>query len=94
LNSTKPGDITLHICANPLQYRLGFSIAAHLVPTWLASIQSLWQAFTPTNWFVFEGNSFVLFASGNSEPWPFDGPEVGFAEVMEEDIPDCNLWTK
>lgn len=62
------------------------------MPTWLASIQSLWQAFTPTNWFVFEGNSFALFASGNGEPWPFDGPEVGFAEVMEEcyeeDIPE------
>lgn len=26
---------------------------------------------------------FVLYASGNSFPWPFDAPEVGFSRVNE-----------
>lgn len=27
---------------------------------------------------------FVLFASGNTLPWPYDSPEVGFSKIQEE----------
>jgi hypothetical protein len=65
--------------------------------TWMASLSSAWLAFAPTNFFVFEGASFALFASGNGNPWPFNAPDVGFKEVNEvyfdEDIPDYDIWT-
>ena len=32
----------------------------------------------------FDGVMFGLFASGNSFPWPHDGPEVGFRKIREE----------
>jgi hypothetical protein len=32
----------------------------------------------------FDGVMFALFASGNSFPWPYDAPEVGFSKVREE----------
>jgi hypothetical protein len=31
----------------------------------------------------FDGAMLTLFASGNSNPWPFDGPRVGFSKVRE-----------
>jgi hypothetical protein len=54
------------------------------------------MATAPPNWFVFDGAMFGLFASGNGEPWPVDGPQVGFGRVEEvyyqEDIPDYDVW--
>jgi hypothetical protein len=54
------------------------------------------MATAPPNWFVFDGAMFGLFASGNGQPWPIDGLEVGFGKVEEvyyqEDIPDYDLW--
>lgn len=62
----------------------------------MAEVESRWQAFAPAGWFVFTGMSFALFATGEGEPWPFDGPEVGFARVeeryFEEDVPDYDFW--
>jgi hypothetical protein len=63
----------------------------------MAEIESSWLAFAPIGFFVFEGASFALFASGNGNPWPFDAPVVGFKEVNEvyfdENIPDHDVWT-
>jgi hypothetical protein len=63
----------------------------------MADIASSWLAFAPANWFVFEGASFALFASGNGNPWPFNAPAVGFKEVSEvyfdEGIPDHDVKT-
>jgi hypothetical protein len=63
----------------------------------MASLSSSWLAFAPANYFVFEGASFALFASGNGEPWPFDGPDVGFGNVAEtyydEGNKDYDVWT-
>lgn len=100
INGTDPGSITLHIRAEPLMYRLGYSIASKSSspsePTWVHPIASSWLAFSPPGFFVFEGASFALFASGNGSPWPYDAPEVGFAEYTEkfyeEDIPDYDRW--
>lgn len=65
--------------------------------TWIAEIASSWLDFAPANYFVFEGASFALFASGNGNPWPLHAPEVGFGEVKEvyfdENIPDHDIWT-
>lgn len=61
----------------------------------MADIASSWLAFAPANWFVFEGASFALFASGNGNPWPFNAPTVGFKEASEvyfdEDILDHDV---
>jgi hypothetical protein len=94
--TTIPSNTTLHIRATPLTYHLGYSLSRE--PTmWLASVSSSWLAFAPTNFFVFEGASFALFASGNGNPWPADAPNVGFEQVnevyFEEDIPDYDIWT-
>jgi hypothetical protein len=63
----------------------------------MADIASSWLAFAPANWFVFEGASFALFASGNGNPWPFNAPADGFKEVSEvyfdEGIPDHDVKT-
>jgi hypothetical protein len=95
-SSTIPADTTLWIQATPLEYALGFSVGSTPI-TWMASLSSAWLAFAPTNFFVFEGASFALFASGNGNPWPFDAPDVGFKEVNEvyfdEDVPDYDIWT-
>lgn len=96
LNQTSISGLTLHIRATPLDYQLGYSLHPHLTPTYLATISSSWQAFAPANYLVFEGNSFALFASGGGEPWPYNGHDVGFTEVVEtyfeENIPDYDIW--
>ena len=79
-----------------MTYSLGFAFGKD-EPVWMAELSSSWLAFAPTNYFVFEGASFALFASGGGEPWPFDGPEVGFTKVKEiyydENIPDYDIWS-
>ncbi|OBT88545.1 hypothetical protein VE02_03963 [Pseudogymnoascus sp. 03VT05] len=96
LNSTViPMGITLTIRATPLKYSLGFQFGVDPV-VWMSDISSSWLAFAPKDFFVFEGASFALFASGNGNPWPFDAPSVGFKEVNEvyfdENIPDYDIW--
>lgn len=96
MNSSTISDQTvLYIRAKPLSYALGFSIGNASVH-WMSEISSSWLAFAPSNYFVFEGASFALFASGNGNPWPFDAPKVGFKEVNEvyfdENIPDYDRW--
>ncbi|KAL4734578.1 glycosyl hydrolase [Aspergillus similis] len=87
--------LTLHARAKPLEYSLGYSLGRSGVP-WLVSFPSSWMATAPPDWFVFDGAMFGLFASGNGEPWPVDGPDVGFQNVKEvyyqEDIPDYDDW--
>ncbi|KAH8679606.1 beta-xylosidase [Tricladium varicosporioides] len=97
LNSTSiPDNITFTIRAEPLKYFLGFSVGNKPI-VWMAEIASSWLAFAPTNFFVFEGASFALFASGNGNPWPLGTPAVGFKEVNEvyfnENVPDHDIWT-
>ena len=88
--------LTLHIRATPLSYALGYSFKGQKEPTYVTEIKSKWQAFGPPGYFVFSGNMFALFATGEGEPWPYDGPDVGFAKVtetyFEEDIPDYDRW--
>lgn len=94
--STIPEKLTLSIRATPLVYSLGYTLGNE-EPHWMAELSSSWLAFAPANFFVFEGASFALFASGGGNPWPFDGPEVGFSEVREiyfdENIPDYDVWS-
>ncbi|GFF50751.1 non-reducing end alpha-L-arabinofuranosidase BoGH43B [Aspergillus lentulus] len=98
LNSSAiPSDLTLHIRAEPLSYTLGYSFGSEETTTWLVSLSSSWLAFAPPGWFVFEGASFALFATGTGQPWPPQAPEVGFSQVTEtyynEDIPDYDRWS-
>lgn len=62
----------------------------------MTSLSSSWLAFAPPGWFVFEGASFAIFASGNGNPWPPSAPEVGFEKIREdyydENIPDYDIW--
>lgn len=95
LNATSiPEGLTLHIRAEPLTYKLGYSLREgdDENPTWMTEFSSQWLTEAPSGFSVFEGAMFVLFASGNGEPWPFDAPEVGFSRVREvyyeENIPD------
>jgi hypothetical protein len=87
--------LRLHIRATPQTYSLGYSFKNEK-PTYVVDIDSKWQAFAPSGWFVFEGNSFALFAHGEGEPWPYNAPDVGFAKVTEtyyqESIPDYDRW--
>jgi hypothetical protein len=87
--------LKLHVRATPLTYALGYSFD-NGEPQYVAEIESRWQAFAPGGWFVFSGNSFALFATGDGEPWPYDAPDVGFSKVTEtyyaEDIPDYDRW--
>lgn len=32
----------------------------------------------------FDGAMFALVATGHSQPWPYDAPEVGFSKITEE----------
>jgi hypothetical protein len=93
--STIPMGLTFYIRAEPLSYHFGYSIG-HEPPVYISTIESSWQAFAPTNFFVFEGNSFAIFSSGGGVPWPYNGPQVGFASVVEtyfkENIPDYDIW--
>lgn len=61
----------------PRQYRLGYSIGNSDV----AWVKDFSPELLPVG---FDGVMFALFASGNSLPWPFDAPEVGFSKVREE----------
>lgn len=72
-----PSDLQLHIRSEPRQYKLGYSISDQ---------ETKWvKAFSPSLLPVgFDGVMFGLFASGNSFPWPHDGPEVGFSKIREE----------
>ncbi|KAJ3532678.1 hypothetical protein NM208_g8331 [Fusarium decemcellulare] len=70
-------DLKLHIRAEPRQYRLGYSLK-NGETTWV-------KTFSPSLLPVgFDGVMFGLFASGNSFPWPYDAPEVGFSKIREE----------
>ncbi|KLO94696.1 putative xylan 1,4-beta-xylosidase [Fusarium fujikuroi] len=97
LNQTSglAGGFRLHIKAEPLKYRLGYSFGKE-APVYVTSIASSWQAFAPPNWFVFSGASWAIFATGDGEPWPHNGPQVGFNEVREtfhkENIPNYDRW--
>ncbi|KAF7595676.1 hypothetical protein BBP40_005120 [Aspergillus hancockii] len=95
LNTSTIDNMTLHIRAEPLYYHLGYSMGASPVH-WVTSIESKWLAFAPPGWFVFEGASFALFASGNGRPWSVRAAEVGFRSVTEryyeENIPDYDRW--
>ncbi|KZL80664.1 xylan -beta-xylosidase [Colletotrichum incanum] len=62
-----PGGRKLHIRAEPLVYRLGYSFGGD-EPTYVAEVESRWQAFAPAGHFVFKGASFALFATGEREP--------------------------
>jgi hypothetical protein len=75
--------LSLHIRATPLTYHLGYSFKNQKEPTYVAEIESRWQAFGPPGWFVFSGNSFALFATGEGEPWPYNAPDVGFNKITE-----------
>lgn len=81
--------------AEPLEYQLGYSFGEE-APVYVTSIASSWQAFAPPNWFVFSGASWAIFATGDGEPWPLNGPQVGFNNVREtfyeENIPDYDRW--
>ncbi|KAJ4188646.1 hypothetical protein NW767_011754 [Fusarium falciforme] len=72
-----PSDLQLHIRSEPRQYKLGYSISNQ---------ETKWvKTFSPSLLPVgFDGVMFGLFASGNSFPWPHDGPEVGFSKIREE----------
>ncbi|KAJ4253992.1 hypothetical protein NW762_010395 [Fusarium torreyae] len=77
LNITRIGEnLDLHIRAKPNEYKLGYSLGKGDA-TWVKSFSS---NLLPVN---FAGVMFGLFASGNSFPWPFDAPEVGFSRVRE-----------
>ncbi|OGM40923.1 beta-xylosidase [Aspergillus bombycis] len=95
LDASRMDCVVLHIRAEPLCYHFGLSVGDSRV-RWLASIESKWLAFAPPGWFVFEGASFALFASGNGRPWSVGAPEVGFRSVteryFEEIIPDYDRW--
>ncbi|VUC31487.1 unnamed protein product [Clonostachys rosea] len=72
-----PSDFKLHIRAKPTQYSLGYS-ASNSTVTWV-------KDFSPSVLPVgFDGVMLVLFASGNTLPWPYDSPEVGFIKIQEE----------
>ncbi|RMJ05000.1 hypothetical protein CDV36_014333 [Fusarium kuroshium] len=72
-----PSDLQLHIRSEPRQYKLGYSIGKQGTK-WV-------KTFSPSLLPVgFDGVMFGLFASGNSFPWPHDGPEVGFSKIREE----------
>ncbi|KAL3475177.1 glycosyl hydrolase [Aspergillus californicus] len=98
LNSSAiPSNLSLHIRAEPLSYTLGYSFGMDAPKYWLSELSSSWLAFAPTDWFVFTGASFALFATGTGRPWPPHAPEVGFSQVREiyyeEDIPDYDCWS-
>ncbi|KAI9150888.1 Non-reducing end alpha-L-arabinofuranosidase [Paramyrothecium foliicola] len=88
--------LVLHVRATPLTYQLGYSVKRQNKISYIAELDSGWQAFGPPGWFVFGGSSFALFATGLGEPWPHDAPKVGFKRVtetyFEENIPDYDVW--
>lgn len=62
----------------------------------MSDLSSSWLAWAPTNYFVFSGVSWAIFASGGGEPWTSSGAKVGFASIredyFEENIPDYDIW--
>ncbi|KKY14623.1 putative beta-xylosidase [Phaeomoniella chlamydospora] len=99
LGTPSSSHLTFVIRAEPLKYSLGFISSQTLDiknTTWLLEYPSSNLAFAPTNWFVFSGPMFALFASGNGNPWPWDIHVPRFIGVKEklhvEDIPDYDIW--
>ncbi|KZL71894.1 beta-xylosidase (glycosyl hydrolase family 43 protein) [Colletotrichum tofieldiae] len=90
-----PGGLKLHIRTEPLVYRLEYSFGGG-EPTYVAEVDSRWQAFAPAGYFVFTGASFALFATGEGEPWPVGASEVGFTRVeeryYEDGVGDYDRW--
>lgn len=76
-------EIELVIRAEPLEYSLGFRSSNATDVQWLARFDSYWMAWAPTDYFVFEGVMFALFASGGGLPWTASGPVVGFSKATE-----------
>ncbi|KAI8941895.1 hypothetical protein NX059_000009 [Plenodomus lindquistii] len=74
--STIPEDFHLHVKSDPTQYKLGYSRGSEAA-TWVMIVNA---SMLPAG---FDGAMWALFASGNSLPWVWDGPEVGFKEVRE-----------
>lgn len=72
-----PSDFRLHIRADPTTYKLGYS-RGNATVTWVKEFGS---RLLPSG---FDGAMFALYASGNSMPFSFDGPTVGFKSVSEE----------
>lgn len=88
LNTTTiSDDFKLHIRAEPLRYRMGYSVGKGDV-TW--AVEFL-PSVVPAG---FDGAMLTLYASGNGFPWPFDAPDVGFSRIeetyYEENLPDYN----
>lgn len=67
----------MHVRANFATYSLGYSLTDGGELTWFKQVAS--NSFST----AFDGMMFALYASGNSFPWPFDAPEVGFTRVNE-----------
>lgn len=67
----------LYIRSEPDKYSLGYKIGKSAVE-WV-------KDFSPSDLPArFDGAMFALFASGNTFPWPYDAPEVGFLKIREE----------
>ena len=72
-----PDGLTLHVRALPTQYRLGYSFGGDSVE-W---VHDFGPDVLPIG---FDGAMFALVATGHSQPWPYDAPEVGFRSITEE----------
>ena len=73
---TIPKGLKLHVRAEPLRYRLGYSLSGD-------DIEWIKEFHVRDLRLGFDGTMFALFASGNSLPWPYDAPEVGFKNIRE-----------
>lgn len=71
-----PEDFNLHIKSGPKLYKLGYS-RGNATVTWLKEFK---PDVLPSG---FDGAMFALYASGNSLPFEFDGPDMGFSRVRE-----------
>ncbi|KAF5025738.1 hypothetical protein F66182_2205 [Fusarium sp. NRRL 66182] len=69
--------LKLHIRATPNAYSLGYSLSEGSTK-WVKTFS---PRLLPVN---FAGVMFALFASGNTLPWPYDAPEVGFRGIRED----------
>jgi beta-xylosidase len=71
-----PSNFQLHIRSDPKMYKLGYS-RGNATVTWVREFE---PRLLPSG---FDGAMFALYASGNSLPFSFDGPTVGFKSVSE-----------
>ncbi|KAI5847412.1 beta-xylosidase [Morchella snyderi] len=89
------GELSLWIRAEPLRYQFGWSVGECEIE-WVAEVESKWLAFAPTNYFVFTGAMWAIYASSNGFPWPVGAEEVGFNWVKEEywgeELPEVDKW--